>query len=1182
MNTPLAFKPLDTQQTLQLDLHGVKLIEASAGTGKTYTIANLYLRYILSGYAVSEILVVTFTNAAADELRGRIRKRLYETLQQLQQTQDSQDDFLNQLLQQLQSEDKVEEALKILKFSVRSMDEAAIYTIHGFCQRALTDHAFNSGQMFELEMTTDDHPLWLQALTDWWRKTFYLLTRQQAELFLQTNGTMDDFIEQQKLLRESEQLELLPEVSLGVKELLGSYTELEQDYQSLADHWKKKGAEIIALFNASGIISKTKKLPWHKDNIEKLEQDMHAWSLSSTVTQAPEQLPCLAWDFIQNAIKASQKDKSEEMENYFFTDCQQLQDKIQKLQQQLTLASLNEATDFARSQIKRVKKQSGILSFHDQLTQLHAALQSAQGHALAQHIRTAHPVAMIDEFQDTDPLQYAIFKQLYQQQEACSLIMIGDPKQAIYSFRGADIFTYMQAKAHSAEQAYTLETNWRSSAELIKAVNSLFQQQKNPFIYAQAIRFYPVQPADKHHIKLYRNAEECKPLSLWHIQPEKDKKLSKTIARERVARAVAAEIAILLGADTRQKMTLDEQNIQARDIAVLVRDRYEAQDIAEALRAAGIASASKISDKVYSSDEAKHLLHLLQAVIHYSDRSAARAALATPLAQLGYPQIADCLFDEQQWSDWLLNLQQLNQIWRHKGFMSMFQGLLNTLDMGQRMAAGALAERRLTNLLQLAELLQQASATYPHMDALLNWYQQQLESCDSEEAELRLESDAQRVTISTIHSCKGLQYPIVFVPFAWACRKISLNQLYRLHDDQQQAFIKLLQDTADTDYSHIEKEQMAEDMRLLYVALTRAECKLYLAWGHIHTKNGCDSGSSALGQLLHGLSAGETLNEPLIASDLEQLSSRAQGQIEIMPLPDEPARQAPACKEPMELLAATFQRSLANDWRTNSFSNLTRAVHQTPHGGSPRSGHDSILDFPAGSQVGLFLHLLLENLDFQADIETQSQLLFDTFAPRYHLHQEAWRPIIGQWLKNIVSTPINLQGLQLSALSSAQRLNELEFDFSTETVNIQQLETLLNQQAGYTLPPLGADNFKGLVKGIIDLVFEYQGRYYLADYKSNFLGGALSDYAPEPLQQAMLDRRYDLQYLLYTLALHRYLHTRIKDYQYRQHFGGVYYLFLRAMRADNNQPYGIYSVLPDEKLIQTLDEKILSHRVSLA
>jgi exodeoxyribonuclease V beta subunit len=375
-------------------------------------------------------------------------------------------------------------------------------------------------------------------------------------------------------------------------------------------------------------------------------------------------------------------------------------------------------------------------------------------------------------------------------------------------------------------------------------------------------------------------------------------------------------------------------------------------------------------------------------------------------------------------------------------------------------------------------------------------------------------------------------------------------------------------------------------VRLAYVALTRAQAALYLVWGRAGSRDG-HAGQTALAWLLHPHQTREHLATERpdafagvtdLKPDLDRLAERAPGDIVVTALPPPAGTSAALATGNTEVLAPrSFSGHIATDWRINSFSALTRDVHSGP--AIPRAGaaDDPALQFPAGSHVGSYLHLLLECLDFQGDIEPQVLHHSARVAARFNLDHERWGAGAAAWLARVIATPLDGQGLRLARLAPRARLNELEFDFSTRRVDIKALNSLLERAAGETLPPLEVATFRGMVTGIIDLVFEYEGRFYIADYKSNFLGGQFSDYEPPGLEQAVYERRYDLQYLLYTLALHRYLRQRLGGYDYARHFGGIYYLFLRGMRPQSGPACGVYSARPDPVLVDALDRQIFSH-----
>jgi exodeoxyribonuclease V beta subunit len=644
------------------------------------------------------------------------------------------------------------------------------------------------------------------------------------------------------------------------------------------------------------------------------------------------------------------------------------------------------------------------------------------------------------------------------------------------------------------------------------------------------------------------------------------------------------EIAELIEGGAQGSVMLGTKPLRSGDIAILVRTAREGNNLRRVLAEKGIRAVTIGRDKVFDSEEASGLYDLLLAINHYADRKLLRAALASQLLNLDYLQIAAIIDDEPCWQDWVEKIRRLHLLWLRQGFIAMFQQMLQLLEIGERIAESGFVERRLTNLLHLAELAQQQSRISPGLDSLLAWYRAQATQA-MDETELRLENDAELVKIVTIHKSKGLEYPVVFAPFLWTCRpgSVKSDAILQFHDQNHDPVIDLGSDQHEQHVFIAEKERLAEDIRLTYVAITRARARVYLAWGDVGDghMNGRPA-KTALGYLLHHGQQPGDLDSGLpcafdsshnISADLETLAQKSQGSIEIIPLPLRSGSSKPEdALNRDQLKVATFKRKLLDDWRINSFTSLTRDIHQVAHGGRTGISGDSILDFPAGSHVGLLLHSVLEQLDFMGDIKSQCDQLLPQYAPRFGLDSIDYQKTLSNWLQTLVTSPLNANGLTLSALSKQKRLNELTFDFALDSVSIDSLNDLLGHISGPGLAPIDVDNFRGLMTGVIDLVFEYQGKYYLADYKSNYLGASLEDYSHENLKRAMLDRRYDLQYLLYAIALHRYLSQRIADYQYDRHFGGVYYLFIRAMRPQQAAQYGVYFNLPGYADLEALDE----------
>ena len=1180
---------LDARTTLEVELAGIKLIEASAGTGKTYTIANLYLRHIFAGRSPAEILVVTFTNAATEELRGRIRARIYDALQLLSQPGPCDDEFLSLLLAQWQDldSDAQLQQCKQLQLALRSMDEAAIFTIHGFCQRALSDHALSSGQPFDATLLEDDLALWDEALKDWWRTHSYTLGSEDWHLFQSCLFDLPKFLQAQRSLQAGYEPTILPIVDEQLSTLYQAWHGLDDALQDLAGAWQTQKAEVFEILQSSPALSRKKTLPYHKHNLSETFEQWDDYFGSDQRLVIPGSLHYLGSDTLLAESTNTGRGTDSRLETGFFVSVQQLFDRIDHIKGRFSVRAQVDANHFARQRVRAIKQESRTIAYQDQLSLLLEALQATDAPVLAEKLRDRYPVAMIDEFQDTDAIQYGIFNRLYFAAEAISLTMIGDPKQAIYSFRGGDIFTYIKARQEPRVDHYSLLTNWRSEPGLVNAVNSIFSHRSAAFIYEDSISFTEARAAPlKQATPLLVDESAVTPLTIWQIPPNHEhKNQSSEMAYALINEAIADEIVYLIEGGWQNSIKIGARPLCSGDIAILVRTAREGNKLRTILAGKGVRAITIGRDRVFDSDEASALYDLLLAINHCTDRKLLRAGLASQLLNLDYRQIAEICDDEPSWQDWSEKIHRLHLLWLRRGFITMFQELLLLLEIGERIAAASYAERRLTNLLHLAELAQQQSRISPGFDALLAWYRVQTGAQTGDESELRLESDEDLVKIVTIHKSKGLEYPIVFAPFLWNCRPRSVkpDSILQFHDENHNPVIDLGSPEHQQHTFIAEKERLAEDIRLAYVAITRACAKVYLAWGDVGDgKMQGRPAKTALGYLLHPGQLATDLDSHLprafnhadeMAADLETLVEKSRGSIEIIPLTGqyrEAKPELPAKREPV-LETTAFKREVTANWRIASFTALTRDIHQVTHGGRTGISGDPILDFPAGSHVGLLLHALLEHLDFERNIQTQCAELLPRYAPRFGLDSADYQKTLARWLETLVSSPLNDNGLTLSALSSGQRLNELTFDFALDHLTIDDLNLLLAQFSGPGLAQVTVDDFRGLITGVIDLVFEYQGKYYLADYKSNYLGASLEDYSSGNLLRAILDRRYDLQYLLYSIALHRYLSQRVANYTYERNFGGVYYLFIRAMRPEHGPAYGVYFDLPDFNDLGALD-----------
>ena len=1223
---------------------GQSLIEASAGTGKTFTIASLYSRLLLghqTGLAplgCDRVLVVTFTNAATEELRGRIRDRIRGNLDDLLRAArgDAMTDkafaaLVEQTLAANQSSSGigVAESDGLLlqdynrmadwfRLNLAQMDNASVFTIHGFCQRMLRQFAFDAGVMFSAELVLDSASYLRQACEDVWRNGQYPLNRQQVSYLQQLFGTPEQL---QQMLRgwlSRSGLKFLPALDPQF-DFQAVWTRLEAGFPALRQQWQALGADgvcrKIAASGLSGTYYRAALLPVWAERIER-------WLAADMSLELPENLERFG-SVYQHTPKHLKKNGAAP-EHPLFEAIQAFLDAVEPLKVQL----IQHWYQQVQSRYFELLERDGAMSPDDLLRLLDTALDSPGGALLAERIRNLYPVALIDEFQDTDPLQYRIFSRIYPQTAMndepvqWGMSAIGDPKQAIYAFRGADIFTYIGARRSlPAERIFTLDTNWRSHSQLVNAVNHLFLQHPAPFVFDQDIPFVAVAAAGVHDQKAFRQLDASgswqtqSPLQLW----VDDSRQSLAAARSLCARQCAAQILALLTGNGR----LGDDPVKAGDVAVLVRSRYQASLVQQALSALGIGSVFLSRDSVFASSEAMDLLSWLTAVADPSDERAVRNALATESHGYSASQLDTLLNDEPLWEAELGKMAEYQQSWQRKGIMAALMLWLEHDQRAVQLRCLDQGERRLTNLLHLGELLQQASRRLRGHQALLRWLTDQIfDDREQDEAQLRLETDANLVSIVTIHKSKGLEYPLVFLPFLWGDVSDNNRDLGARYFDEDLGVVVDL-DPDDEAKEKQSRDNRAEAMRLLYVALTRPKQGCFIWLNQAQSYKKAVLTGTALGDLLQV----ETLELDLAKADHATLAAAG---IAVTPFPSWPKGSeplGPALKEVVQ--AAEFRRSLYDSWRVSSFTSLARprggkaeeveasidellwlggdddglrsdevlsAAHsvagglasgfmnevasslvQAGSGQAEMFGFEdqpaalpvmvAAREFPKGANAGTCLHSMLEHWDFKD--EAALALLVEREMQRYGVAgaDDEQRPqrlqAVCHWLQQIARTPLNgaFGSFRLADVGKRQRLDEMEFCLPIRKLRASMLNPLLDVGAAVNGAGTGAEALvehhqldfspvSGYLKGFIDLVVCVDGRYYLLDYKSNYLGELTDDYLPGRLSTAMAAHHYDLQAWLYTLALDVFLRQRLADYDPRQHLGGVFYLFLRGMTAD--------------------------------
>lgn len=1237
-------KQPQTLNPLTLPFSGSRLIEASAGTGKTYTISGLYLRLLLgdingSGNGATtpltceQILVVTFTNAATEELRDRIRRRIQVAFKCFLGL--SVDDPFVEALYQNTPEDQRPIALRRFDLALKSLDEAAIFTIHGFCQRILADLAFESSLLFESDFTLDDSEFLHHAVRDFWRETCYPLPDDLAEIIAKAFTDPDNLVKQLRpLLGASQATPLVPTAKFAT--LAQS---LQQSLARFKLAWPRGRDGLLELLHSLPLNgTRFGKTSDQYPKLAEMFDSLDNWLASGRGLPSPKALEALSLSQLK-LNKGGVIPSAEEAP---------LMDHIEQLATliaEIKPAFLYSAKQGISARFAKQKQQKNVLTPDDLLTSLEAALR-ANHQTLPRAVASRFPVALIDEFQDTDPLQFSIFSKIYQldgsqhskdtstADRALGLLMIGDPKQAIYAFRGADIHTYIEARRATAEHYY-LDTNYRSGANMVAGVNHLFSQHPNPFI-SDSIPFEAVNTPNAAKNKVLTEKIPTAASLRLRLLGETDNGLNKTLARQILAEDAAAEITRLLTDAANGECLTPKGPLVAKDIAILVRDRNEAAVMKTALNKRHIGAVFLSRDSVFNTLEAREMVLVLRSLADPKDERALRSALASALLGYSAEQIHAFNQDEEQRQQLLEQFFNLHQVWQKRGIMPALLSLANSTHLIERLLATGNTstedgqdnpqadnidgERRLTDFRHLAELLQQKSTELDGISALLNWYEQQLiDNTGTDEQQLRLESEQNLVQIVTIHKSKGLEYPVCFIPFVSLARdnrRRPSPMLY--HRTNAQGGQELVWDIEGTDegWEQAKQETLAEDLRLLYVALTRPVylCYLSIANHSRQLKNGLKS-------QLHETAIGYLLGIDDDNCDFSRLCQAVQhltqdlDAINFTLVPEHiDLSSLPSSQDEAQVLSAkTVTRHYITPWRVGSYSGLIKNTSQGKakpgaddealgslelHGAAlgpatlnllggvasdPQTGEQDPLvlsrfNFERGANAGSFMHLVLELIDFtKAEIDLAQHL--PKAMLQYAIAPE-WQAVLQAWYLDLLHAPLTLppnatapsdasaSSLCLAKLAPRDTLVEMEFYLPLNALKDTELNTLLLQY-GYE-SNLKFDELEGMLKGFIDLTFEYQGKFYIADYKSNHLGDSFHAYHQGALQQAITEHRYDLQYILYSLALHRYLALRLPDYDYDMHVGGCYYLFLRGMSAQ--QPgFGVYYDKPPKALIFALD-----------
>lgn len=1072
-------------------LEGSNLIEASAGTGKTYSIAILVLRLIIEkSIPLEKILMVTYTKAAAAELESRIRKFVRKAFQYAAGV-DIDDVTIKEVVDQAENQNKA----ALLNTAVQSLDQLSAMTIHSFCQQVITQFPFETNESFETEFTTDNNDSILYFVNDYWRSE--LNTIANIEVFR---------LFSQQLSRDA------------IKEIIKKSLE-DKQFECL--HYDKQTA--LNEIENTLLIHKKAETAYHQhieSNWDLIKQKVGAKGHAFNFVQKSDN----PIDFAKSLLQSS-NDPKDYMNNCFPEELELAKviinasnANLENVQKYANIIS-GELIEKAKRQIEENKKTKELTTFDDLITKVHQAVTENR---VNKALLKLYDVAFIDEFQDTDRKQYELFNRLFNDQRI--VFYIGDPKQSIYAFRKADINTYKKAR-NSVQNILSMNTNFRSTQKLIEAMNAFFSIN-NPF-FDTDIEYINVDAGNDNLGEMTDNGEAVIPLSINHFKNY-----------DEIESFVAREILRLL---SDKNILIDGKRIEPSDIAVLCRRKDQNAKIKKALSALNIPSITVDETSILQTDEAGLITTLLNLVLK-PNRGNINKVLIT--SAFGYKLDALNTLDE----DTHLNaFREFNTEWFENGVYNMLSMIFDKYNIrGNCIANGIIGQRTLSNLYQLAEILHHKSMGNKYSpEELVVWMEREKDNND-EAYEQRIESEDNAVKLSTIHKAKGLTYKIVFAPYL----DLNVNTKYTFKEFREDEIYKFSSTLTDQQMELYKAQQEQENRRLIYVALTRAQYKNYIC-KNTSSKVGISSLSPFLATQSH-LFEREIVKTPVVEVFRPIVENQSEFTVKTTP-----------------------NITIKNTFGIHSFSGLSNAHYTAPFTKEElQEEYDQYIfqTLGRGANVGTALHSIFEQLQFN-NPDSWWDTVVNTSKYYSNVLKEESLPHLLNLVDQVMSVEIKTDennSFILKEIANNQKSPEMEFLFSVDAVNKKKIATELASYAELN----GEADIEGLMTGFIDLMFEHKGKFYILDWKSNHLGNSTDCYNREGMEAAMTGSNYHLQYLIYTVALKRFLSQRIPNFNYETHFGGVLYIFLRGVRV--NSETGIYYQKPSEELIYKIDTLLKS------
>ena len=1218
MNHPQTLTKISFNPIVDMQFKGLHWIEASAGTGKTFTLSSLMVRIFLGAYLPNQVIATTFTRKAAAELKNRIRLRLLETLRYFEGCQSlteaeiqakitsETDPLLQKVLQEYAT--RVDYARERLKLVLDQLDELFVGTLDSFSQKLLREFSFESGKIERADITDDAKSYTQQLIHDVLREWIQLQPQNVVDYLLlnQKLKSQEAYIPvvENTLNFASAQFQEVTPPALDLmqfEQLVNDFVQLDLSLiATLSEYYQPEGqyhAVIGKKWRTDGLMQRTlcEDLPAF---IQALAEQGSYALFAPHFEKTLKNLTDLATKKVLN--KCAEDVLNQFDQHVVLQSLRRFCEALSKLSVDLDVLDAYLKFYLSREVKKRlpqVLQQKSETTFAQQIRTLSEALQGEQGLRFAKFVQAHYPLILVDEFQDTNQDQDDILARVWRDAKRYSqscMIMVGDPKQAIYGFRGGDMLTYNKARADVLSkqgQEYSLRHNHRSVKVLVEAVDALFQRQMD---FGEEVIYSPVAAGVRPHPALVdAHGENHQPLRWLLLNDKKDEPIQ-----------VAWKIRDLLNQGIEEKLYLAEQSspryLIENDIAILSKNHDGLDKAQYELERLGIRVNRPSKRSVFDHQVAKDVGALLSAIMHPYDEAKIKRALLSRLLGFNLQQLMQLEAQADGLSQFIYDFDCIREMWLQKGFLTAWQYALNLFHVWKNVVATQSRdnERSVVNLRHLTELLSQHSEQYQGAQKLYHWYLKQLQSPAEREWELeRKLSNEAGIQLMTIHQSKGLEFKIVFLlgadkDFREMNKTLNFSTVEHVHPVTGQ--VELQRVVAVNDKNLLDQHAIdqhnaravAEQHRLWYVALTRASHRVYAM---LQDQEGKSVNGLAFwrGQaFVHPASADEALlHEKPIQLQIKQV----QAALPLQALKFPTQRFYPRAKTSFSALAQHLTRKQVMDVfavQTEKMSSAADEIHlkdaMVTTAIQPLSWIKR--QFPMGTVAGTFLHEIFEHIDFKDQQDWALEIrrrfkndypsLWAELSAKYvqefqQADEEQLIAWMSEWLQQVLATPLH-QTFKLDQLTEHEHLAEFPFylSLSDHVLAIQRIHQLYAEY-GIEMLDFNPANSARYLTGSIDLVYFDGQQYHIADYKSNFLGTDQIHYSATAIQQSMSQASYWLQAGLYLVALHRYLAVQMQDYNIEQHLGGASYLYLRGMNGQAEQ--GCYHWKPDAEFVLRLD-----------